>query len=43
MRDEERTMHDTDLSVWRGILFGIGLGVVMWAGILGLIWYLLFH
>ena len=43
MRDKQRPARESDLSVWRGIVYGISLGVIMWAGILGLIWWILFR
>ncbi|WP_274364193.1 hypothetical protein [Paenibacillus thermotolerans] len=44
MRDEDgfSGMNGSDMSVWRGILFGISFGAVLWAGILWLAWKLLF-
>jgi hypothetical protein len=42
MRDEQRDMRESDLSVWRGIFFGIVLGASMWAGILWFVWRWLF-
>ncbi|WP_309120813.1 hypothetical protein [Paenibacillus sp.] len=42
MRDKQRGLRETDLSVWRGIFFGILLGASMWAAILWLLWLWLF-
>lgn len=44
MMDDESFsgMRTSDLSVWRGIIFGISLGALLWAGILWLAWKLLF-
>ncbi|WP_199624198.1 hypothetical protein [Paenibacillus alkalitolerans] len=46
MKDDERYerggARESDLSVWRGILFGIAIGAVLWVGILWLAWELLF-
>jgi len=42
MRDKHRGMGEADLSVWRGIFFGILLGATMWAGILWVLWLLWF-
>lgn len=33
-------MRDADVSVWRGIVLGVLIGAVMWAGLIGLIWWL---
>jgi uncharacterized protein involved in response to NO len=42
MKDKQRYMQETDLSVWRGIFFGILLGAGMWALLLWLVWLWLF-
>ena len=42
MRDKQRAMQESDVSVWRGIFFGVVLGAAMWAGILWLLWLWLF-
>ena len=35
--------REEDLAVWKGVVLGLSFGVAMWAGILGLIWWLLFR
>ncbi|HZG86184.1 hypothetical protein [Paenibacillus sp.] len=42
MKDKQRYLDETGLSVWRGIFYGILFGVCMWAVILWLVWSWLF-
>lgn len=42
MRDREEPHREDPMSVGRGIFFGVLFGAVMWAGILGAIWYWLY-
>jgi uncharacterized protein involved in response to NO len=42
MKDKQRQMFEADLSVWRGLFFGIVFGAAMWAVILWLVWLWLF-
>lgn len=42
MREKEKYSESSDLSAWRGILYGVLLGVGIWAFILLVLWIWLF-
>ena len=44
MENEGRddTVRDrNDLGVWRGLLLGVLIGALMWAALIGVIWWML--